>query len=138
LPTITPNLAAVGINLASFLTGRLSSIPHRSDVLGFYASAAHAAAVTAKAFRHLSERRCRRKQPQQKRNMQLALVLAPRAAAVSDQLVVARVKGESVALPPAPRITFGSSVAHAAILRRCATERPSSPGRYGLLYGVKR
>jgi hypothetical protein len=120
------------------LTGRLSAIPHRSDVLGFYASAPHAAAVTAEAFRHLSDGRFRGKQPQQKLNMQLALVLAPGAAAVSDQLVVARVKDKSVALPPAPRITFGSSVAHAAILRRRAIERPCSPGGCGLLYDVER
>jgi hypothetical protein len=86
----------------------------------------------------LSDRRFRGKQAQQKINMQLALVLTPWAAAVSDQLVVARVKGKSVALPPAPRVTFGSSVAHAAILRRRAIERPCSPGPHGLLYGAKR
>jgi hypothetical protein len=70
----------------------LPSIPHRPDVLGFYTGATHAAAVAAKAVRHLSDRHLGGEQAQQQVNMQLALVLAPGTAAESDELVVARVE----------------------------------------------
>jgi hypothetical protein len=51
--------------------------------------------------------------------MELTLVLAPGAAAVGDQFVIARVEAEGVFSRPEPDIAAWSSGTHAAILRRC-------------------